>query len=273
MDTKRGFQINPDLEELTRTVANLVRKSARIVIFTGAGVSTESGIPDFRSPGGVWQKYNPEDFYYQKFLASEESRKKYWQMSREFYEFLKKAEPNAAHRAVVELETMNKLDCVITQNIDSLHQKAGSSSEKVIELHGTAMSVSCLDCCQKYSRDEIQSWLLRNVLVPRCSACGGILKPDTISFGQPMPPKETEESFRRARTCDLFTVIGSSLVVQPAASIPLVAKENGAKLVIINHDSTAHDIFADVVIQGSAGEVMANILAHLRKIENHRVVK
>ena len=252
------------MEDLIRQVANLIRQSQKVIVFTGAGVSTESGIPDFRSPGGVWHKYNPEDFYYQKFISSEESREKYWQMSREFFEPLKNAQPNAAHRAVVELEKMGKLDCVITQNVDNLHQRAGSSPEKVIELHGTAVSVSCLSCREKYSREEIQSWLLRGVRVPKCDGCNGILKPDTVSFGQSMPPKETEESFRRARQCDLLIVIGSSLVVQPAASVPLEAKENGAKLVIINRDPTYHDSYADVVIHASAGEVMSKIMDSLK---------
>ena len=252
------------MDELIQKVTDLIRQSKKVIVFTGAGVSTESGIPDFRSPGGVWQKYNPEDFYYQKFISSEESREKYWQMSREFYEPLKNAQPNAAHRAVAELEKMGKLDCVITQNIDNLHQRAGCSPQKVIELHGTAVSVSCLSCRKKYPREEIQSWLLRGVKAPRCDSYGGILKPDTVSFGQSMPVKETEEAFHRARNCDLFIVIGSSLVVQPAATVPLEAKESGAKLVIINRDPTYHDSYADVVIHGSAGEVMSQVLKYLK---------
>jgi NAD-dependent deacetylase len=255
-----------EMEDLIRKVADFIGRSAKVIVFTGAGVSTESGIPDFRSPGGVWRKYNPEDFYYQKFIASEEAREKYWRMSREFYEGVKDAQPNAAHRAIVELERMGKLDCVITQNVDNLHQRAGSSPRRVIELHGTAVSVSCLTCQKKYPREEIQSWLHRGVRVPKCGDCGGILKSDTVSFGQSMPVKETQESFHRARNCDLLIVIGSSLVVQPAASIPLEAKEHGAKLVIINRDPTHHDSCADVVIYGSAGEVMGKILDYLRAL-------
>ena len=252
------------MDNLIHKVSDLIRRSKKVIVFTGAGVSTESGIPDFRSPGGVWQKYNPEDFYYQKFVSSEEAREKYWQMSGEFYEPLKNAQPNAAHLAVVELERMGKLDCVITQNIDNLHQRAGTSPQKVVELHGTAVSVSCLSCRKKWPREEIQSWLLQGVRVPRCDACGGILKPDTVSFGQSMPPQETEEAFRRARNCDLLIVIGSSLVVQPAASVPLEAKESGAQLVIINREPTYHDGYADVVIHASAGEVMSKILQNLK---------
>jgi NAD-dependent deacetylase len=252
------------MDDSIQEVTDLIRRAKKVIVFTGAGVSTESGIPDFRSPGGVWQKYNPEDFYFQKFISSEESREKYWQMSREFYDPLKSAQPNAAHRAVAELEKMGKLDCVITQNIDNLHQRAGTPPQKVIELHGTAVSVSCLACRKKYPREEIQSWLLRGVKVPRCDACGGILKPDTVSFGQSMPVQATEEAFHRARSCDLFIVIGSSLVVQPAASVPLEAKEGGAKLVIINREPTYHDSLADVVIHGSAGEVMSKVLKYLK---------
>jgi NAD-dependent deacetylase len=253
------------MEELIRQVAQMIRESKKIVVFTGAGVSTESGIPDFRSPGGVWQKYNPEDFYYQKFISSEVAREKYWQMSKEFYGTIKNAQPNAAHYAVVELEKMGKLDCVITQNVDNLHQQAGNSAHKVIELHGTSLTVSCLSCRKKYPREEIQSWLMEGVRAPKCKACQGVLKPDTVSFGQSMPPEETEEAFERARNCDLFIIIGSSLVVQPAASIPLEASNNGAKVVIINRDPTSHDSYADLVIHGSAGEVMGKILHQLKK--------
>jgi NAD-dependent deacetylase len=252
-----------EIEDLIREAAELIRRSERVIVFTGAGVSTESGIPDFRSPGGLWQKYDPEEFYYQRFMSSEESREKYWRMSLEFYEPFKAARPNAAHLAVVELEKMGKLDCVITQNIDNLHQEAGSSPERVIELHGTAVSASCLSCRRKISRDEIHSRLVQGERVPRCG-CGGILKTDTVFFGEAMPPWETEESFRRARRCDLMIVIGSSLVVQPAASIPLEAKESGARLILINRDPTYCDPHADVVFHGSAGEVMSRILQCLR---------
>lgn len=252
------------MDETIRKAAELIRQSQRVVVFTGAGVSTESGIPDFRSPGGIWQKYDPQEFYFQRFMSSEESREKYWRMSLEFYEPFKAARPNAAHKAVAELEKLGKLDCVITQNIDNLHQEAGSSPDKVIELHGTAISVSCVSCRQKYSRDEIQTWLQRGVRVPKCGSCSGILKTDTVFFGQAMPPRETEESFRRARGCDLMIVIGSSLVVQPAASIPLEAKENGARLIIINRDPTYCDGRADALIHGSAGEAMGKILEYLK---------
>ena len=252
------------MNESVDRVVDFIIKSSRIVVFTGAGISTESGIPDFRSPGGVWSKYDPEDFTYQRFVASETARERYWQMSTEFYEQLKRVRPNAAHTAVAALEGMGKLDCVITQNIDGLHQMAGSSPERVIELHGTARSVSCLSCQKHYDRDAVQERISRGDRVPRCDACDGLLKPATISFGQAMPEKETAEAMQRSSACDLFIVIGSSLVVQPAASMPLVAKEKGAKLVIINRDTTPFDHLAEVVLHTSAGNVMTEILNRIQ---------
>jgi NAD-dependent deacetylase len=251
--------------EQIEQIAQWIKTSKRIVVFSGAGLSTESGIPDFRSPGGVWDRYNPEDFCFQNFLSSEASREKYWQMSTEMYEPIKKAQPNLAHLAIAELEKLGKLDCVITQNIDGLHFKAGNSEEKVIQLHGTAMYVSCLSCNKRYDRDEIQERLKKGLKVPYCNDCGGPLKPATISFGQSMPERETEEAYHRSSLSDLFIVIGSSLVVQPAASMPLVAKRNGAKLVIINRDPTPYDGMADIVIHGQAGPTMASILQKVKQ--------
>jgi NAD-dependent deacetylase len=258
-----------EMEGLIETVAEFVVHSRSIVVFTGAGASTESGIADFRSRGGIWDKYNPEDFYFQKFLTNEKTREKYWLMSTELYESLKNAKPNQVHLAIAKLEKLDKLDCVITQNIDGLHHKAGNSREKTIELHGTALSVSCLSCGSKYDRDEVQDRIRNGVKVPRCDECGGLVKPDTISFGQAMPERETTLAYERSSGSDLFIVVGSSLVVQPAASMPVRAKQSGAKLVIINRDPTPHDGYADVVINGVAGEIMARILGKVRqKIEN-----
>jgi NAD-dependent deacetylase len=253
------------MEDKPKQVAQWIIHSKQVVVFSGAGLSTESGIPDFRSPGGVWDRYNPEDFYFQNFLASEASREKYWQMATEMYEPMKRAQPNLAHLAIAEMERLSKLDCVITQNIDGLHFKAGNSEEKVLQLHGTAMAVSCLSCGKRYDRDEIQGRILKGVKAPHCDDCNGPLKPATISFGQSMPERETEEAYHRSSLSDLFIVIGSSLVVQPAASMPLVAKRNGAKLVIINRDPTPYDNMADIVIHGQAGPTMADILEKVRE--------
>ncbi len=246
-------------------IAQWMMAAKRIIIFTGAGLSTESGIPDFRSPGGVWDRYNPEDFYFQNFISSEASRVKYWEMATEMYEPMKQAQPNLAHLAIAEMERLDKLDCVITQNIDGLHFKAGNSEAKVIQLHGTAMAVSCLSCMKKYERDEIQERIKQGQKTPRCDDCGGILKPATISFGQSMPEKETQEAYRRSSLSDLFIVIGSSLVVQPAASMPMIAKQNKAKLIIINRDPTPYDDIADIVIHRQAGSTMASILEKLKQ--------
>ena len=241
-------------------IAQWVVDSKTIVVFVGVGLSTESGIPDFRSPGGVWEKYDPEDFYFDNFLSKETAREKYWQMATEMYDSMKDAEPNAGHYAIAELERLGKLDCLITQNIDGLHYKAGNSQEKVIELHGTAMHVACLKCYKRYDRPEIQGRIAKGEKAPRCDACGGLLKPATISFGQSMPEWETAEASRRSGESDLFMVIGSSLVVHPAASMPVVAKRSGARLVIINRDETACDAMADLVVNGPAGPTMAAVL-------------
>jgi NAD-dependent deacetylase len=253
------------MKQQVEQIAQWITTSKRTIVFTGAGLSTESGIPDFRSPGGVWDRYNPEDFYYQNFLANEASREKYWEMATEMYEPIKKAPPNLAHLAIAEMERLGKLDCVITQNIDGLHFKAGNSEEKVIQLHGTATYVTCLSCKKRYDRDEIQERLKKGVKAPKCDDCGGPLKPATISFGQSMPERETEEAYHRSSLSDLFIVIGSSLVVQPAASMPLVAKRNGAKLVIINRDPTPYDDMADMVLHGEAGRVMDSILKEVKR--------
>jgi NAD-dependent deacetylase len=253
------------MEDKLKKIAQWVVTSKKLIVFSGAGLSTESGIPDFRSPGGVWDRYDPEDFNFHNFLASETSREKYWQMATEMYESIKPAQPNMAHLAIAELEKLGKLDCAITQNIDGLHFKAGNSEEKVLQLHGTAIFVSCLSCKKRYDRDEIQERIKKGQKAPRCDNCGGLLKPATISFGQSMPEKETQEAYHRSSLCDLFMVIGSSLVVQPAASMPLVAKRNGARLVIINRDPTPYDDTADLVIHGQAGPTMAIILEHVKK--------
>lgn len=252
------------MEESAR-LAGWVLESSNTIGFTGAGISTESGIPDFRSPGGLWQKYDPEDFTFQRFISSAFSREQYWKMSTEAFALISRARPNAAHLALAELERMGLLAYVITQNIDGLHQLAGSSPSRVIELHGTCRTVSCLSCKKRWPRQEVHAMVLRGVKVPLCDACGGLLKPDTVSFGQPMPEKETSEAFDRSQEAELFLVLGSSLLVQPAASMPLVAKQNGARLVIVNRDATPLDRVADLVIRRSCVLVMERVLGEVKK--------
>ena len=257
-----------ELENRADTLAGWIAEADKVVIFTGAGISTESGIPDFRSPGGLWDKYDPDDFLYQKFINSEESRKKYWQMHNDLYHILTKADPNQAHYACVELDKMGKLDCVITQNVDNLHQKAGLNEEKVIELHGNAMKAFCLSCGKQYTRESIQEWLENGIEVPYCEDCSGIIKPATISFGEQMPVEETMEAEKRSRSCDLFIVMGSSLVVHPAAFMPLYANESGARLAIINLTSTPCDSRADLIISEKTGKVMKKILEKVKEKSN-----
>ncbi|MBE0415377.1 MAG: Sir2 family NAD-dependent protein deacetylase [Dehalococcoidia bacterium] len=252
-----------ELEELIEEAAEIIVGAKKVVVFTGAGVSTESGIPDFRSPGGLWTKYNPDDFTYQKFLKDPEVRKRSWQMF-SMFRMMDLVQPNPAHYAVAELDKMGKLDCVITQNVDGLHQKAGVPEEKVIELHGTIKFVKCLGCRKRYSIEEIAKRLEEGGEEPVCDDCGGILKSATISFGEPMPIKETAEAERRSRECDLCLVLGSSLVVYPAAYMPIYAKESGAKLVIINVGTTSMDNYAHVRINEKVGEVMPKIVERVK---------
>jgi NAD-dependent deacetylase len=244
------------MEQMISKGAELIRNSKKILVFTGAGISTESGIPDFRSPGGIWSRYNPSDFYLQNIISSELSRIKYWEMSSEYYQVMKNALPNQAHHALKHLEDAGKLSAVVTQNIDRLHHRAGNSPEKIIEIHGTAFLVSCLTCGKIYERDEIEERIRTGDMPPYCANCSGILKPATISFGQVMPEKEMDEAIKRAMQCDLCIVLGSSLVVYPAASIPAYAVDSGAGLIVINRDRTPLDHKADIVINDSISKIM-----------------
>ena len=245
-----------ELESKIALVAEEILRSERIVAFTGAGVSTESGIPDFRSPGGIWTRFDPEDFTIQRFLSSEASRKKQWQVLMEGGLF-GVVEPNPAHLALARLEAFGKLDCVITQNIDGLHQAAGIPDENVIELHGNTNYALCLECSKRFELEPIRQAFEKNPHAPACDICGGMVKTATISFGQSMPAAEMHAARKQSLACELFLSLGSSLVVYPAAGFPEMAKRNGARLVIINRDSTAMDDLADLVINESIGAVLA----------------
>jgi NAD-dependent deacetylase len=250
------------MDDLVKRAADLVVTAAPVVVFTGAGASTESGIPDFRSPTGLWARHDPDDFSYQRFVGTEEGRRRYWAVGRELYATVRAAQPNAAHHAIAELDALGLLDCVITQNIDNLHQRAGVPAERVIELHGNATRARCLTCERPYDRGEIQDWLEAGVTVPGCAPpCGGVIKPRTVMFGEAMPREETEEAERRARASDLFIVVGSSLVVYPAAHMPVHAKRAGARLVIVNRTPTPQDDEADLLIADSAAAVLSSVAA------------
>ncbi len=248
------------MDPLIAKGAELIREATKILVFSGAGLSTESGIPDFRSPGGLWEKYDPSEFEFQRFVSDEKAREKYWEMSTDSYGLMRDALPNRAYRAIKVLEKVGKLLAIVTQNIDNLHHKAGNSPEKIIEIHGTAFSVSCLSCGKRYNRDVIEGRIQSGVKVPYCDECSGMLKPETISFGQSMPQDKMAASISFADACDLCIVLGSSLVVYPAASIPARAVEAGAKLMIINRDETALDQHADLVVHDSVGKALGDMV-------------
>ena len=252
-----------DLDYLCDKAAALIVEANRVVVFTGAGVSTESGIPDFRSPGGIWSRFDPDDFTIDKFMCSPETRKLQWQMLREGG-LLKNAEPNPAHYAIAELEKLGKLTCVITQNIDNLHQRAGNSADRVFELHGNMQWVRCMGCDNRFPMDDILRRLDREE-VPDCPFCHGILKPDAVFFGEALPQEALNNAIHHSRNCDLFIVIGSTLVVYPAAYMPMYAVEAGAKLIIINLTPTPMDSRAAVAICSKAGEAMPKIMEGVRK--------
>jgi NAD-dependent deacetylase len=236
----------------------------RPVVFTGAGVSTESGIPDFRSAGGVWSRFDPREFTWQNFVGSVDGRRRYWALGRATYPLIRAAAPGAVHRALAELHRLGRLDACITQNIDDLHQRGGLPPEAVVELHGNATRARCLACGAAYTRDALHARLEAGVEVPDCDGCGGIVKPHTILFGEALPPAAIEEARRRAGAADLFVVLGSSLVVHPAAYVPIHAKRAGATLAIVNLESTPLDGEADLVIRAAAGPVMTAVLTAVR---------
>jgi NAD-dependent deacetylase len=238
---------------------HLVTNAARITAFTGAGISTESGISDFRSPGGVWDRYRM--IMYQEFLESYEARVEYWKMRKELQRELKGARPNSAHQALASLEKSGKLACLITQNIDGLHQDAGSSN--VIELHGTNRKAVCLSCEKTWPIADIDARLAAGDPAPVCE-CGGFIKPATVSFGQAMPEEAMMQAFACAASCDLFLMIGSSLQVQPAASVPREAHEHGAKLIFINRTETPYDSIASIIFRENAGEVLSKIMENMK---------
>jgi NAD-dependent deacetylase len=235
-------------------LAEAIKAARRAVVFTGAGISTESGIPDFRSPGGIWTRMAPIDFA--DFLASEEARRETWRRRFALQETLEAAFPNRGHRAVAELVRRGTVAAVITQNIDGLHQASGVPAERVIELHGNTTYATCLDCGKRYELEALRSAFVRDEEPPLCEACLGYVKTATISFGQAMPAMAMRRAEEQTLAADLFIVAGSSLVVYPAAGFPQLAKQNGANLVIVNREPTGLDSIADLVLNRSIGETL-----------------
>ncbi len=242
----------------TERLRELIGSAKRIVAFTGAGISTESGIPDFRSPGGIWSKYQP--IYFDDFMSSEEMRRESWRRKFATDETLLKAEPNAGHRALAKLVEQGRMSAIITQNIDGLHQRSGVPASKVIELHGNATYASCLDCGHRHELEAIKKAFLGGGTLPTCEKCDGLVKTATISFGQGMPEIQMARAQDETMNCDLFIVLGSSLVVYPAAGFPRVAKRKGAVLVILNRDPTDQDGDADLVIHDEIGPTISRVV-------------
>lgn len=239
-----------------RKITNWLSQSHHTVIFTGAGISTESGIPDFRSPGGVWSKYRT--VYYDEFMGSAEARHEYWRQKAEAHRDFAKAQPNDGHRVIAEWEKAGRIVGVITQNIDGLHQLAGN--EQVLELHGSARQILCQDCGARYDSNPLVEEFLATDLVPACRQCStGRLKHATVSFGQSLPREVLDQAVQWCQDADLMFAIGSSLVVSPAADLPRIAKQSGSRLVIINRDETPLDDMADEVLHEPIGATLTEI--------------
>jgi NAD-dependent deacetylase len=252
--------LTPETRNLTRTIARKINQTRNVVVFTGAGISTESGIPDYRSQGGIWDKFTP--VYFDEFMASEPARIRYWEQRMDMEKGLKHARPNTGHLGIARLHDMGRLKAVITQNIDGLHQASGIPADKIIELHGNTRRVRCMSCRTLISWDAAEQMILAGNSAPQCD-CGGYLKPDTISFGQAMPRQETRLAARLAAQSDVFIVVGSTLLVQPAALMPGYALEAGAFLAIINLSPTPYDSRCQVLIREKAGPVLADIAAQV----------
>jgi NAD-dependent deacetylase len=244
----------------------LLERAHRVLVFTGAGISTPSGIPDFRGPQGVWTRRQP--VYFEEFLASEEKRVEYWDYKQEGWAAFHDAQPNAAHRAVAEWERLGRVEAVVTQNIDGLHQLAGSSAARVVEVHGTNRFVECVSCAARTDPDPAMLRFARERRCPRCDACGGLLKFATISFGQQLRPEVLERAFAHAAAADLVVALGSTLSVQPAASIPLHAVRRGVPYVVVNRGPTDHDDVATLRIEGDVAEVLPPAVAALAALTN-----
>jgi NAD-dependent deacetylase len=246
-----------DHDSAVAALVEMARRARVISAFTGAGISTESGIPDYRGPGGVWERNAPPTL--SDFRENPDTRQRYWLERRERYPALRDSEPNAGHLALAQLQSSGRLSYIITQNIDGLHQKAGSDPERIIELHGTAHWVRCLDCGASWPADQIQT-RLENEPLPDCEVCGGMIRAATVLFGQAMPEDALRRAFAVARSSDLMLVVGSSLVVQPAARLPQIAVANGAQLAIVNNEPTPLDSLANVVVRSSAGAVLSTLV-------------
>ena len=237
-------------------VIEIINTSNNITVFTGAGISTESGIEDFRSEGGLWSRYDPSIYASYQYFLRDPSR--FWEMHKELEKIVESAEPNAAHIAIAQLEKMGKVKTIITQNIDMLHQKAGSGSygAKIYELHGAYGVLHCIECGKEFNYDEIDT---KSVKYPVCE-CSGFIKPKVVLFGESLPARVLDGAMKACAECDTFLMVGSSLVVSPANFMPSIAQQNGAKVIFVNRDETYLDHVADIFLKGSAGEIFTEIM-------------
>ena len=233
-------------------LAARIRESDEIVVFTGAGISTESGIPDFRSPGGIWTRYRPVTF--QEYMTSESARIEAWKRRLDGWEQYRNAKPNVGHYFVQALSVKEKLIGLITQNVDGLHSVAGVPDDKIVELHGSSRKILCMGCTKEFEPEPIMNGLVGDFASPKCDTCGGVLKSATVSLGQAMPEQAMRIAQGWTEQAKVFIVMGSSLQVQPAASFPVLAKRNGAFLAIINREEGPLDDIADFVHHGAIGE-------------------
>jgi NAD-dependent deacetylase len=256
----QSARLTPAGESTAERLAELIEAARTVVPFTGAGISTECGIPDFRSPGGIWTKYQPIQF--EDFLASQEMRDESWRRRLAMDAQFSTARPGRGHLALAGLHRAGKVPAVITQNIDNLHQASGIPDAAVVELHGNTTYATCLDCARRYELGWVRERFTAAGRSPDCEDCGGYVKTATISFGQAMPEGPMRRAEALTLSCDLFLAIGSSLVVWPAAGFPLMAKRNGARLVILNRDATELDDIADLVVHEDIGSVLAPFVAH-----------
>jgi NAD-dependent deacetylase len=253
--------IAPDLDTAIARLTELVHEAGTVVPFTGAGISTECGIPDFRSPGGLWTKNKP--IMFDEFLASQEARNESWRRRFAMEDCFRAARPGRGHLALASLYRSGKAPGVVTQNIDNLHQASGIKLADVIELHGNTTYAHCLDCSSRYELDWVQRKMhTGNGCAPDCPDCGGFIKTATISFGQAMPDAAMQRASDLSQACDLFLAIGSSLSVMPAAGFPLLAKRHGARLIIINREPTEFDAIADLVVRQDIGTVLEPLIVH-----------
>jgi NAD-dependent deacetylase len=246
--------------EIDRFV-DIVSGSERVVGFTGAGISTESGIPDYRGKGGIWNRFQP--VYFDEFVNDPGKRRLYWERKAEVWPAIRDAAPNPGHQFFVDLHRGGGLLGVVTQNIDGLHEKSGLPPERIVNLHGNTLETTCLSCSYRVDSDEVFRSLDLEGEAPRCPECGGLLKPDTISFGQQLDPRTIERGEELARSCDCMVVFGSTLVVYPAAAIPEIAKRNGAVLLIVTLSETPLDAEADLSVRRPIGEFVAEVRAAL----------